>query len=124
MGYTININSVVDAFLNLAGKEALSEGRVFCNTSTETIASWLDNKKDLSANDLSICYAAACMAFYRYTLKNEKAAQSVRAGDITVTDMSDKIVEYSKGLMEDALKAIEHLLKPKRFAFIRTEGEE
>lgn len=117
----VSINRVVDAFLVLTGKKALSEGRVLCSTAAETLESWLDRSKDISAHNESVNYAAACMAFYRYTLENAGDTTSIKAGDITVKEESESTVGYAKILMDDALKAVEHLLKCKRFAFIKTE---
>ncbi len=121
MNYKISIDRVVDAFLVLAGDKALSDGRVLCRTSAETLESWLNPNKEYEDFIGSICYAAACMAFYRYTLKASGSTQSIKAGDITVNDVSEKTVGYAKSLMDDAVGAIEHLLKSKRFAFVKTE---
>ena len=121
MEYQVSIDRVVDVFLSLAGKQAAEESRVFCRTAAGTVDSWVDKSKDLCESDNQLCYAAATVAFYRYTLKNSGTAQSVKAGDITVTDQSEKTVAYAKGLMQDALKAVENLFKPKRFAFMKTE---
>ncbi len=121
MEYQVSIDRVVDAFLSLAGKETADESRVFCRTAAHTVDSWIDRSKDLWRSDGALCYAAATIAFYRYTLKNSGSAQSVKAGDITINDKSEKTVAYAKGLMQDALSAVEHLFKSKRFAFIKTE---
>ncbi len=117
----ISIDRVVDAFLTLAGEDSLSDARVLCYTAAETLGSWLDVSKEIGESEASVNYAAACMAFYRYTLKNAGDGQSIKAGDITVNDGSEKAVSYAKSLMDDALKSVEHLLKPKRFAFVKTE---
>lgn len=121
MAYKISIDRVVDAFLELAGEEALSDGRVFCRTAADTVGSWVDPKKELAPHDGEISYAAACIAFYRYTLKSSGGADTVKAGDITVTDGSQKTVGYAERLMEDAVHAVSPLLKPRRFAFVGTE---
>lgn len=121
MEKTISIDRVVDAFLVLAGESALAEGRVLCSTATETLESWLDRSKDVASGQGSLNYAAACMAFYRYTLKNAGDATNIKAGDITVRDDSKNTVGYAKSLMDDAIKSVEHLLKCKRFAFVKTE---
>lgn len=117
----ISIDRVVDAFLVLAGENALKEGRVLCNTSAETLESWLDHSKDIALGQDSLNYAAACMAFYRHTLKNAGDGTNIKAGDITVRSDSNATVEYAKNLMDDAVKSVEHLLKCKRFAFVKTE---
>ena len=123
MDYKISIDTVVDMFLSLAGDGSLHDGRVFCRTAADTVESWLDQKKELTSHDREICYAAAGIAFYRYTLKTSCGADTVKAGDITVTDGSEKTVAYAKTLMQDAINAVTPLLKPRRFAFMGTEVE-
>lgn len=117
----VNLDLTVDAFVSLAGEDALTDGRVLCRTAAETVESWLDPKKENQITTTSISYAAATIAFYRYTLKSSGNAQSIKAGDITVNDSSEKSVEYAKSLMHDALHSIEHLFLPRQFAFIKTE---
>jgi hypothetical protein len=117
----ISIDRVVDAFLTLAGQEALSSGRILCSTAAETLGSWLDRSKQIGECEASLNYAAACMAYYRYVLKSTDDTRSIKAGDITVNDDSDKMVSFAKNLMDDALHSVEHLFKPKRFAFVKTE---
>lgn len=117
----VNLDLTVDAFISLAGEQALTDGRVLCRTAAETVESWLDPKKVAQITATSVSYAAATIAFYRYTLKISGNAKSIKAGDITVNDASEKSVEYAKSLMHDALHSIEHLLLPRKFAFMKTE---
>lgn len=121
MEHIISIDLVVDRFLALAGESSAAEGRIFCRTAAETIENWVDHSRLTEGCSEGLDYAAAAVAFYRFTLKNSGNAQSVKAGDITVTDLSDRSVEYAKSLMQDALNAVKHLFKPKRFAFMKTE---
>ena len=121
MDYTISIDTVVDMFLYMAGDGSLNDGKVFCRTAADTVNSWLDPKKELAPHDREICYAAACIAFYRYTLKASCGCDTVKAGDITVTDGSENTVAYAKALMSDAVQAVSALFKPRRFAFLGTE---
>ncbi len=121
MEYKVSIDKVVEGFKALAGEKASDEGSIFCRTAAETVNSWLDPKRELLAHNTEICYAAATVAFYRFTLKNSGENDSIKAGDITVTDNSEKSVGFAEALMKDAVKAIEPYLKPKRFAFIGTE---
>ncbi len=121
MEYKISIDRVVDCFLELAGTEALSDGRIFCRTAVETVEARLDSSKDFTSAESSVAYAAATLAFYRYTLKNADPESSIKAGDISVTDVSEKAVANAKALMDEAFCAISGLLKPKSFAFVKTE---
>ncbi len=121
MGYEVSIDKVVEGFEQLAGKNTAVDGRIFCRTATETVNNWLDTKKELLSHDTEICYAASTVAFYRFVLKNSGENNSIKAGDITVTDNSEKSVSFAEALMKDAIKSIEPYLKPRRFAFIGTE---
>ena len=120
MSYKISIDRVVDIFSSLAGSDALTDGRVFCRSASAALSEWLDGSKSLADNDYQICYAAACIANYRYTLNRNADAFDIKAGDITVNDCSQRTAEYASRLMSNALEAISHLLRPKRFAFIKT----
>ena len=121
MGYDISIDKVVECFKALAGEINATDGYIFCRTATSTVNSWLDLKKELSSHDEEISYAVATIAYYRFVLKNSGGNDSIKAGDITVTDNSENSVEFAEKLMKDAIKSIEPILKPKRFAFIGTE---
>ena len=121
MGYEVSIDKVVEGFKALAGEGNATDGYIFCRTAANTVNSWLDLNKELSPHDEEISYAAATIAYYRFTLKNSGENDSIKAGDITVTDNSEKSVAFAEKLMKDAIKSIEPYLKPKRFAFIGTE---
>ena len=121
MGYDVSIDKVVEGFKVLAGESNAIDGYIFCRTAANTVNSWLDKHKELSPHDEEISYAAATIAYYRFILKNSGENDSIKAGDITVTDNSEKSVAFAEKLMKDAIKSIEPYLKPKRFAFIGTE---
>ncbi len=121
MGYEVSIDKVVEGFKALAGEGNATDGYIFCRTAANTVNSWLDLNKELSPHDEEISYAAATIVYYRFTLKNSGENDSIKAGDITVTDNSEKSVAFAEALMKDAIKSIEPILKPKRFAFIGTE---
>lgn len=121
MEYKVSIDKVVEGFCELAGDDSAEDGRLFCRTAATTVDSWLDKSRDLCSHDTEICYAASCIAFYRFTLKANGNADTIKAGDITVTDNSEKSVDFAKELMRDAIKSIGPYLKPRRFAFIGTE---
>ena len=122
MEYKISIDKVVDIYNTLNSNKNSADGRVFCRTSARVIGSWIDKSKVSEDNSFEVCYAAATMAYYRKALKDNAVAVDLKAGDISVTDNSEKTVEYAKKLYEDALQAISHLLKSRRFAFVVTEG--
>lgn len=120
MSYRVSIDKTVDMFLTLSGEKGKEYGRVFCRTAAETVSGFLNSREELAAHDSEICYAAACIAFYRYTLKISTESGTLKAGDITVTDCSEKTTASAEKMMREALRAIEPLCKPKRFAFVGT----
>jgi hypothetical protein len=102
----------------------LSEARLFCHTAAEIIARRIvPEKYNMRYND-QLCFAAAAMANYRKALKSAADASDLKAGDITVKDCSNTAVMYSKELYENAISDIDFMLKPKRFAFVSTKGDE
>ena len=121
MGYEISIDKVVEGFKVLAGEDNATDGYIFCRTAAGTVNSWLDSRKELSKYGEEISYAAATIAYYRFILKNSGDNDTIKAGDITVTDNSEKSVAFAEKLMKDAIKSIEPYLQSKRFAFIGTE---
>lgn len=102
----------------MSGSSDAAVNAVFCRSSVNVLQSLLDRRKELFESNQSICYAAACMANYRYVLKKmTEETADVRAGDVTVNAHSEKAVGYAEKLMNDALSSIGHLLKSKRFVF-------
>ena len=122
MEYKISINKVVDIYKALNHDGNTADGRVFCRTSARVLESWIDKTKVSDENLFEVCYAAAAMANYRRALKESSVSMDFKAGDISVSDKSEKSVEYAKRLYEDAIEAISYLLKSRRFAFVKTEG--
>lgn len=120
MSYQICIDEVVTIFSSIAGDSQKANGRIFCRSAIDAVGEMLDEKKDLNGNSYQICYAAACLAFYRFVLHRNTEAIDIKAGDITVNDCSDNVSLHAEKMLKDALSAISHLLKPKRFAFIKT----
>lgn len=119
MSYEISIDRVVEMFGTLAGETDVSEGWLFCRSAVSTLTEWLDGSKALADNDFSICYAAAATAFYRYSLKSVKDDTDIKAGDITIKETPSSKLSFAETLMCDSLNAIEPLLKPRRFAFMK-----
>ncbi len=121
MSYEISIDKVIDMFKEIAGEESVIEGKIFCRTAVDLVGTWLKESDELERMGNQICYATACIANYRYTLKNSTNTVDIDAGDITVRDCSESSVKFAEQLMNDAISAIESVLKPKRFAFVSTE---
>lgn len=121
MDYEISIDKVVEMFSALAGDGSEEKGAVFCRSAALAVTDWLDPKKDLWAHDYGICYAAASMAYYRFTL-NVTASTDMKAGDITLRENGEERVAYAERLLKEAMSDISPLLRSKRFAFMKTEG--
>ena len=119
MAYEISIDRVVEMFNELAGETSPESSGLFCKTAAHTVSGWLDNEKELSSNDGIICYAAATIAFYRYTLKSVGTSVDFKAGDITVKEDSSLTVKFAEILMNDAHRDLEPLCRNRRFSFMK-----
>ena len=113
----IVIDKVIDIFMSLSGTEDFKDADVFCKTAAEVVESWIDNRKASEEHSYGICYLAACLANYRYTLKKSLDPVNIKAGDISIETADKSAVSAAKVLYEDALQSVSHLLKLKRFAF-------
>ena len=113
----IVIDKVIDIFLSLSGTEDLKCADVFCKTAADVVESWLDKRKVSDEHNYSVCYLAACLANYRYALKESLEPVDIKAGDISVKSSEQAAISAAKVLYDDALQSVSHLLKLKRFAF-------
>lgn len=121
--YRISADRVMGIYKSLTGEEKIgSDGGEFCRTAVNVMQRWLKDSAEAAPYDDLLCYAAACMAYYRYVLKSSVTASDLKAGDISIIDCSEKAVSYAKALYDDAIADVEFLLKPKRFAFISVKG--
>ena len=115
--YKISIDRVMSVYGDFAGEEEARKSSAFCRSAVLSLEAMLDKTKPLAKNDYQICYAAACLAYYRYTLFNADTTESVRAGDVTVRSQMNVIVINAEKLLKDALSSIAPLLRSKGFAF-------
>ena len=113
----IVIDKVIDIFLSLSSAENFKDADVFCKTAADVVESWIDRRKVREEHSYAVCYLAACLANYRYTLKKSLEPVSIKAGDISIDAADKTAVSAAKVLYEDALQSVNHLLKLKRFAF-------
>lgn len=113
----IVIDKVIDIFLSLSGAEDFKDADVFCKTASDVVESWLDKRKVSEEHIYSVCYLAACLANYRYALKESLEPVNIKAGDISVKSADQTAISAAKVLYDDALQSVSHLLKLKRFAF-------
>ena len=115
----IDINGVVKVFKALSDLEVL-DGRAasVCKSAAVTIARVVKPECDLAAEMPRICYAAACLAYYRYELVDEMGGvQSFKAGDVTINSAGS--AAGARVLYEQALADIGDLLIDRKFAFRR-----
>ena len=115
------VDKIITTFFDLSGETEADKWRNHCATSAVSIIAMLKPGIDVATDEWKLCYAAACMAFYRYVLSGAAEGITVlKAGDVTVNTSSDNAVTYARSLLEDALMPIGSLLIPKGFAFHAT----
>ena len=115
----VDINGVIKVFKALSGIDMTDERAVaVCRSSTATLARIIKPEIDLASEMPRICYAAGCLAYYRYELANEiGSVTDFKVGDITVG--SSGSASAARVLYEQALADIGDLLIERSFAFRR-----
>lgn len=117
MDKSLSIDKIIDVFTALSGGDC-KDPEIYCNPSKAAVEANILPDCDVQANMISLCYAAGCMAYYKYTLRTvRERIPNFKAGDITVSDNSDSVLESARLLMLDAIKDISHLMRSKRFSF-------
>lgn len=116
----IDINGVVKVFKVLSGLDTTDEKfAVFCRSAAATISRIIKPDCDLPAEMPRICYAAAALAYYRYTLCEEiNGVSGFKAGDVSV-ECENGGSAAAKILYEQAFSDIGDLLIEKKFTFRR-----
>ncbi len=111
MNTCLNANEVAQVFGALTGGAAAGEAALLCKSAAESICGRLSDGADIAKNHAALCYAAGCLAAYRFRIKNELDPQpEFKAGDISVKP-SGTSLEAAKQLLDDALSGIRHLFK-------------
>jgi hypothetical protein len=120
MQHLIDINGVVKVFKVLSGLDTKDEKfATFCKSAADTISRIIRPDCDIPAEMPRICYAAASLAYYRYTLCDEISGVSgFKAGDISV-ECGNGGSAAARILYEQALADIGDLLIEKKFTFRR-----
>lgn len=120
MQHLIDINGVVKVFKSLSGLDATEDKcAMICKSATATISRLIKPDCDVVAEMPRLCYAAGCLAYYRFTLADEiNGVTGFRAGDVSI-DCSNGGSTAAKVLYEQAIHDISDLLIEKRFAFRR-----
>ncbi len=118
MKNTLPVRSVVSLFFDMTGEYDTEKWIDFCKASCNIILTSLRDDADIAANESSLCYAAACHAFYMYVLRGcASGIASFKAVDISINTVSDLTLSAAKTVFEGAMANIAPLLKSTRFAF-------
>lgn len=111
MNYSLPIDTVLGHFVGLSGVVDSTGYTAHCALSADALMRAVREDADINKNINALCYAAGCMAFYRYTLGSAVGDVTVfKAGDVSIQRMSEKSVEYARMLLENALLSISDLL--------------
>lgn len=111
MNTCLNANEVAQVFGALTGGAAAGEAALLCKSAAESICGRLRGGVDIAKNHTALCYAAGCLAAYRYAMKNELDPQpEFKAGDISVKARPSSL-ESAKALLDDAIADIRCLFK-------------
>ncbi len=90
-----------------------------CHWAVASLYGKLRLEVDVVENRSLLCYAAGVMAYYKYVLRNaaKEGAAVFAAGDVKVTEHTEKKVAAAKELYEAAMMSISHLME-EEFAFV------
>jgi len=117
MNVTLSAERVGRVFASLSGEEP-SEHEALCVAATNSIRAMLKGGRDYLSREAELIYAAACLAFYRYTLaKQSEGMSGYKAGDITIKSDILSASKTAKALLDDALAAIADCIYLSGFRF-------
>ena len=117
MNITLSVERVKSTLSSLAGEEVAGAENL-CIAATGSITAMLKKGGDYLKRESELIYAAACLAFYRYTLSRQSEGVSgYKAGDITVSNNVSSAVKAAKALYLDALSAVADCLVVGNFKF-------
>ncbi len=115
--YTLSTDRIAQVFSSLSGESA-DRYYDFCQVAGQNLCARLRNNISFSLRETELIYAAACMAFYRYSLlENSDGVSSYKAGDIRVSHNSRSGIAAAKELLIDAIKSISDCIKSEDFCF-------
>lgn len=118
----LDINRISEVFSSVIDGASAEDSFVFCGSAAENIADMLKENADTAENMSSLCYAAACLAIYRYKLKEGlNPIPQFKAGDLTLKEGTESI-DAAEKMYNDALSKIGHLLKNSGAAFLSVRG--
>lgn len=110
-------DKVLRLFCSLSGEEDTALYASLCSAAVDTLLLKVKPSASRLRFEQPLCYAAACLAFYRYTLaQSSDIMTDCKAGDITVRVDPAAARESARELLSDALAALDGCLKT-RFSF-------
>lgn len=106
------------AFTGMTAAEALEQISLI-RLCMEELGSKLKEDTDPVKSRQVLSYAAAALAFYRYSVlcANTGGIQSVRTGDTTFSSDPDAAVRTAVAIRDEFMELAAPLLKDQRFAF-------
>ncbi len=115
--YTLSTDRIGQVFSSLSGENA-ADYYDFCQVAGQNLCARLRRGINFSLRETELIYAAACMAFYRYSLlEKTDGATSYKAGDINVSGDLRTGLLAAKELLMDAIKSISDCIKDDGFCF-------
>ncbi len=110
-------DKIEQMFSLLSGEDGKAYA-LLCRTAAMSILGRIKNGASRERWEEALCYAAACLAFYRYTLARGADNTSVyKAGDVTLQNGPDGARKSAEALLFDALAAADGCLKHSGFCF-------
>ena len=120
----LDFRKIQDMFVMLSGiaREHFEQHAYLCQLSAAEIESSLTDKQSITNNMDKLCAAVGALAFYRHTLINSARAgvTSFRAGDVSITEGGDGMVERARIIKDEYMQRIAHLLSDGTFVFMST----
>lgn len=110
-------DKIEQMFSFLSGEDGQAHG-LLCKAAAVSILGRVKNGASRERWEEGLCYAAACLALYRYTLARGSDNVAVyKAGDVTLQNKSDVARKSAEALLLDALAAVDGCLKHSGFCF-------
>ena len=118
---SIDTNGVLEVFRVLSGLDEFDDRvAVLCRNAGLSVSRMIQPERFTVADMSRVCYAAGCLAYYRYTLlAGESDITGFKAGDVTVKT-ENSATAIARELYEGAMNSIRDLFAERSFAFRRT----
>ena len=109
---SLPIDRVYEVFCTLSGESDATPFGVLCNSAVATLLGRVKPAASYDEWQDGLCYAAGCLAFYRYCLSaGSDNVESYKAGDMTINSDVSLKKELAKTLLRDALSSLSGCLR-------------